>query len=102
MGTTLSYPALAVVIHAPVGSIKAHSSMMFLLQILGLALTITAGAVLKEAAPDKPDTSEAGKLEASLSLFNYAGDIKEFSDTAIAKVNIHPILLMLYTFIYAD
>lgn len=55
-------------------------------QFLGLGLTITAGVVLKEAAPDKPDTTDQGKLEASLSMFNYAGDIKSFSGTAIAKV----------------
>lgn len=43
--------------------------------------------VFKEAAPAVPDTSEEGNLEASLSMFNYATDVRTYADSQIAEVS---------------
>lgn len=56
------------------------------LQIFGIFVTVGAGYLFQEAAPPKPDNKGGNNLESSLSLFNYASEVKDFTQTDLAQV----------------
>ena len=66
----------------------------FTLQALGIGIGVTAAIVFRETAPERPEYVEGeGQLQSSLALFNYAKEVKQFTDTEIARVSG-------YTFVY--